>query len=90
LATKGVEYERLNLERDFAEKRLAAALTALVQARMDVLRKQLYLERVVEPNLPDYAMEPRRLRSILTVLGFALIIWGVITLLIAGVREHRD
>jgi capsular polysaccharide transport system permease protein len=90
LASKSVEYERLSLERDFAEKRLAAASAALVQTRMDALRKQLYLERVVEPNLPDHAMEPRRLRSILTVLGFALIIWGVVTLLVAGVREHRD
>jgi capsular polysaccharide transport system permease protein len=90
LASKSVEYEWLNLARDFAEKRLAAATAALVQARMDALRKQLYLERVVEPNLPDYAMEPRRLRAVLIVLGFGLILWSMLKLLIAGVREHQD
>ena len=54
--------------RSFADRQLAAALTALETARSEAQRKQLYLERIVQPNLPDEALEPRRIRSILTVL----------------------
>lgn len=90
LTNKAAEYERLILERGFAEKQLAAALASLEQARNDAQRKQLYLERIVQPNKPDIAVEPRRLRAIFTTLILGLICWGICTILLAGVREHRD
>ena len=90
LTKKSAEYERLVLERGFAEKQLAAALVSLEQARNDAQRKQLYLERIVQPSKPDVAVEPRRLRAILTTLVLGLICWGIFTILLSGVREHRD
>jgi capsular polysaccharide transport system permease protein len=39
LSSKSADYERLALDRTFAEKQFAAALTALEQARSDALRK---------------------------------------------------
>lgn len=90
LTKKSAEYERLMLERGFAEKQLAAALASLEQARNDAQRKQLYLERIVQPSKPDVAVEPRRLRAILTVLVLGLTAWGILTILIAGISEHKD
>jgi capsular polysaccharide transport system permease protein len=90
LAPQIGEYERLVLERDFAERSLAAAVTTLEAARMDARRKQLYLERVVSPNLPDKAVEPRRFRTILMTLVSALLAYGTVSLVIAGLREHRQ
>ncbi|UBM09142.1 hypothetical protein [Cupriavidus metallidurans] len=90
LASKSVEYERLALERDYADKHLVAAMATLAQAREEAQRKQLYLERVVQPNLPDSAIEPKRLRAVLTTLVFSMIFWALLSLLIAGVREHTD
>lgn len=84
------EYERLVLERDFAGKQLAAALASLEEARNEALRKQLYLERISLPNSPDYAVEPRRIRSIGAVFILGLIVWGIMTILVAGIREHQD
>jgi capsular polysaccharide transport system permease protein len=55
---------------------------------LEALRQQLYLERIVQPNLPDYAMEPRRLRSVLVVFVLGMMAWGVLSLLVAGIREH--
>ena len=60
-----MQYQRLELERQFAEKRLAAALTSFQEAQSEARRKQAYVERIVEPNVPDEAAEPRRLRGIL-------------------------
>jgi capsular polysaccharide transport system permease protein len=90
LANKSTQYEGLILERGFAEKQLAAALTSLEQARNDAQRKQLYLERIVQPSKPDVAMEPRRIRNVLATLVLGLIAWGILTMLLAGVREHKD
>ncbi|MFO1337509.1 MAG: hypothetical protein U1F53_04620 [Burkholderiaceae bacterium] len=87
---KSPVYERLALEKSFADQRLGGALAALEAARNDAARKQLYLERLVQPNLPDTALEPRRLRSVLTVFVVGLLAWGIVSLLVAGVREHVD
>lgn len=89
LADKAAQYESLALESAFADKQLAVALASLEQARNDAMRKQLYLERVVQPNKPDIALEPRRLRGILTTLVLGLMAWGVLAILLAGVREHK-
>jgi capsular polysaccharide transport system permease protein len=90
LSSKSADFERLSLERAFADKQLATALTSLEQAKNEAQRKQLYLERIVQPNLPDMAVEPRRLRSILATFVLGMVAWGVISMLVAGVREHRQ
>jgi capsular polysaccharide transport system permease protein len=90
LTNKAAEYERLALERGFADRQLAAALASLENARNEAQRKQLYLERIVQPNQPDTALEPKRLKGIAATFLLGLILWGILTILIAGVREHRD
>jgi len=90
LAPKIGEYERLMLERDFADKTVATADAALEEARVDARRKQLYLERVVYPNIPDKAERPERLLSILIVLVTTLVAWAMVVLVVAGLREHRQ
>lgn len=90
LSASAVRYQRLALDREYADKRLTAALASLQEARNEARRKQAYVERIVEPSLPDEAQEPRRLRGILATFVMGLIAYGILTLLLAGVREHRD
>lgn len=90
LSSAATRYQRLQMESQFAERQLAAALASLNEAKNDARRKQVYVERIVEPNLPDEAREPRRVRGILATLVLGLIAWGVLSLLLAGVREHKD
>jgi capsular polysaccharide transport system permease protein len=61
LAPKIANYERLTLLRDFAERSFISSMNLLEAAQLDVLRQQEYLERVVEPSLPDKARYPFRL-----------------------------
>jgi capsular polysaccharide transport system permease protein len=89
-SARAPNFERLALDVEFADKQLGVALAGLETARSEALQKQLYLERLVRPSLPDKAMEPRRIRSVFTVFILSLIGWGVIGLLIATVREHAD
>lgn len=90
LTNKAANYERLNLDREFADKSLAYALTALTSAKNEAQHQQLYLERLVQPSLPDIAVEPKRLRSILATFILSLIVWGIFSLLFSAVREHHD
>ncbi|MFM0044174.1 hypothetical protein PQR40_19520 [Paraburkholderia sediminicola] len=90
LSNKAAMYARLQLDSQFSDKQLASAMAALESARAEAQRKQLYLERLVQPNTPDVAIEPKRLKSIFEVFALGMIIWGVLSLLLAGVREHHD
>lgn len=89
LASKAAQYERLALEREFADKQLAAALSSLESARNEAQRQQLYLETISKPNLPDEAILPKRLRGVATTIVLSLIAWGILSMLLAGVREHQ-
>lgn len=90
LASKAVDFQRLMLEKEFADKQLASAMISLEQARNEAQRQQLYLERIVQPSLPDAAMEPRRLSAVLAVFVLGIIVWGVLSMLIAAIKEHQD
>lgn len=90
LAASAVRYQRLSLDNQFAEKQLASALTSLEEARSEARRKRAYVDRVVQPNLPDYPLQPRRLRGIFSVFVLGLIAWGILSMLLAGLMEHRS
>jgi len=90
LARKAGDYQRVQLESEFANKQLASMLASLETARSEAQRQQVYLERVSQPSLPDVAQDPKRLRSIFAVLAMGLVAWGILSMLFAGVREHQD
>ena len=90
LSNKAADFQRLALEREFADRQLQSALISLEQARNEAQRKQLYLERIVQPSKPDIAVEPRRLRAVALALVFSLVAWGILTMLVAGIKEHQD
>jgi capsular polysaccharide transport system permease protein len=90
LSSQSVAYESLNLSQNFAERELAASIDALEQSRIRAQKQQLYIENVVSPNLPDEALEPKRVRGILAVFVLGLFLWGIFSVILAGVKEHHD
>jgi capsular polysaccharide transport system permease protein len=89
-SARAPNFERLALDVGFADKQLGVALAELESARAEALQKQLYLERLVQPNLPDKSLEPKRLRSAFTVFIVSIFGWAVVSILIASIREHAD
>jgi capsular polysaccharide transport system permease protein len=81
-------FERLAQEREFANKQLASATASLETARIEAQRQQLFLSRVVQPNLAEYPLYPRAGIFLLSLFAVLSMIYGVGWLLIAGVREH--
>lgn len=90
LAPKLSVYEDLSLDRELADRELTAASAALTTAEQEARRQKLYLDRIVSPNLPDSAIRPRRLISVLTVLVSMLVLYGIGWFIWAGAREHRQ
>lgn len=81
-------YEQLVIERDETAKLHAATAAQFAQAVAEAKRKQLYLVRVVEPNLPVKALFPERGKIVLTVLASLFFAYAIGWLLWAGVKEH--
>lgn len=88
IASKLSTYEKLNVEQEFATQMLTAANTSLEQARSEAQKQQFYLERVVEPNMPDQATLPHRVKRILTVFGASLCLYFIGWMLVVGILEH--
>lgn len=88
IASKLGGYENLIVEQEFATQSLNTASAALVQARSEAQRQQFYLERVVDPNLPDTPLLPKRLINIITVAAAALCLYFILWMFMIGVIEH--
>ncbi len=89
IAPRIVEYERLMLEREFAERALLAAMTSVEMARVEALRQQVYLERVTTPSRPDYPAYPWRIIWSLTVLAAGYMVWRIWRVLAVDALRHN-
>jgi len=83
------EFDALTLQREFAERGLASAVSFLDTARLNAQRQQLYLDEVVHPNEADYAKYPRRFADLAIVFATLFGLYTIFKLLAAGAREHR-
>jgi capsular polysaccharide transport system permease protein len=90
VAPRIAEYERLMLEREFAEKALMTAMAGVEMARVEAMRQQIYLERVAAPTAPDYPAYPYRVVYIVAVLLIGLMAWRIWRLLSADSRRHHS
>lgn len=81
--------QRLVLEQGFAQQQLATAMTSFEQSRVEAIRKQVYIERITQPVKPDYPVLPERLKNIVSTFVLSMVLWGILMLLIAGVKEHH-
>jgi capsular polysaccharide transport system permease protein len=90
IASKLGGYENLLVEQEFATQSLNVANAALVQARAEAQRQQFYLERVVDPNLPDEPLLPKRLINVLVVFAAAIGLYFVAWMFAVGILEHAS
>ena len=82
------EFERLSTERELARAQLASATASLEKARADAQRQQIFLLRVVEPNLAEWARYPKAALNTAYVFLCLSVAYGLAWLLVAGMREH--
>jgi len=84
------EYQRLQMMEKFAEDEYKAALSAVARTRIEAtrtLRKVLVLQ---SPTQPQYAVQPRRLYNIIVSVLAIFLLAGIVHLLAAIIRDHKD
>ncbi|MDU8925037.1 capsule biosynthesis protein [Pasteurellaceae bacterium LIM206] len=90
ITNQAAEYQRLMLDNTLAQQQLTTAMSTLQNTRSEAERQQLYLEVIGEPSEPDLALEPYRLYNILATFFIGLMLYGILSLLLASVREHKN
>ncbi len=84
------EYQRLEMSAKFAEDVYRSALTALEKGRIESMRTLKKVAVLQSPTLPDYPLQPRRIYNIVAFALTVLLIAGIVHLLAAIIRDHRD
>lgn len=88
-ATLIADYERLTIDRDFAETGFRAAQMAFEAALADARRQTLYLAAHITPTLAETAQFPQRQNILGTVLMFLLLAWSIGAMVYYSVRDRR-
>lgn len=84
------EYQRLEFEATFAEETYKSGLVTLEKGRVEASRKLKKVSVLQAPTLPEYPEQPKRFYNSAVFILFSLIIAGLIHLMAAVIRDHRD
>lgn len=88
VATRLSGFEQLVIQRDEIAKVYADAAVRSQAAQAEARRQQLYLIRVVQPDLPVKSEYPKRWQMIVSVFVGLFLAYAIGWLLWAGVKEH--
>ena len=83
------EFDRLDVDLQFARTAYTAALAAFDEAQAEAQRKSRYLAAYVEPTLPQSSEHPRRIMLTALTALFSLMTWAILTLVYYSVRDRR-
>lgn len=83
------EFERLAVDREFAEQAYAATLAAFDGARAEANRQSRYLAAYIEPTLAERSEFPNRALLIAIVGLFSFLGWAIMSLVYYALRDRR-
>jgi capsular polysaccharide transport system permease protein len=82
------EFERLTVDREYAEELYFASLTALEVARDEAVRQSRYLATYITPTLAEEAAYPKRAVLAGLVALFLLLAWSIAVLIYYSIRDR--
>lgn len=83
------EFEKLQVDRQFAEQAYVSARSAYDAAVAEAQRKSRYLAAYVQPTLAQTPTAPKRFILFLMVAGFTLMAWAIGSLIYYSLRDRR-
>ncbi|WP_231584760.1 chain-length determining protein [Bordetella pseudohinzii] len=84
------EFQRLQMQVQFAQDLYKSSLVALEKGRNDATRMLEKVSVLQSPTSPEYPMEPRRFYNALITLLIACMVVGILKLLESIVLDHVD
>jgi len=88
-ATLMGEFERLTVDREFAEQTYTVSLVSYDAAQAEARRQSRYLAAHVRPTLAEKSQYPQRLTITGLVALFLFLIWAVLVLVGYSLRDRR-
>ncbi len=88
-ATLISEFERLLVDREFAEQAYVAALAAYDAALAEARRQSRYLAPYIRPTLAETSQFPQRLTLVGLVALFLVTGWAIAVLIFYSLRDRR-
>lgn len=89
LAPALVEFEKLMARREIASQIYIAALQRSDEAKHSALEQRVFIERIFDPTIPDYAEKPERIMGVLVVLILGLCLFSIARVFIRDSRMHH-
>lgn len=84
------QFVPLQFAAQFAEDVYKTALVSLETGRVEATRTLKKVSVLQSPTFPQYPLEPRRVYNIVVFILLALVVAGIVHLLAAIIRDHRD
>jgi len=88
LNTAFADFEAAMVEKEFAQKAYESAMATLEVARADATRQHRYVAVIASPSKPDESTYPHGVRSVVAAFVISLLLWGIVRMMLAAVREH--
>jgi capsular polysaccharide transport system permease protein len=85
-----LDFQALKLQVDFANDAYKLALGAVENARIEASRKVRSLVTIEPPTRPQTAYYPMHAYTLLTVLVVCVLLYAILRLVLATIREHQD
>jgi capsular polysaccharide transport system permease protein len=83
-------YEKLKLQLEFDIEVYKNALIQLETKKLAVLQEAKTLSILTQPNLPDGYTYPDKPKSFITLLFMTLLLYGIVSMLGAIIRDHKE
>lgn len=84
------QFERLKNQVEFEKEKYKQSLVQYEIAKNEVEKDAKILQVIVRPNLPDGHTVPDRPMAILNIIIALGLIFGVVSLVVAIIKDHRD
>lgn len=84
------EFQRLEMQANFAQDVYRTALVALEKGRIEATRTLKKVSVLQSPSKPQYPLQPRRIYNSIVFLLVSLVVAGVLNLVAVIIRDHRD
>jgi capsular polysaccharide transport system permease protein len=88
LATITQDYTTLEMANQFALRRYEMSAISLEAAQTEARKKSIYLLRVDSPSKPDIAVEPNRIKNIITTLLMSIIIYVMARVSVSAIIDN--
>ena len=83
------EYERLQVDREFAEASYAASRAAFDSAVAEARRQTRYLAAHVRPTFAESAQHPKELQLLGLLFLFLFLTWSLLVLMVYALKDRR-